>query len=1432
MSGSPQRFASPSSSSLPARPGLAGLPARPSPATTYTSHARQPSNESYRPRALDRSPPSASAARHSSAVGSSTASSSMNGASAGPSTSARSRWDVQATPASIAPTAAVNGHMSVSPPSGPSRSTSHLPTGPRGRSDASFDGRKFASEAPSSRTGYPSQPRAPPSGPSSSSLPRNPVSIKMSPRNSNSNLPRLPPQGPAAFRAPSLAPSAPSLDPFFYKSLGTKDYKVEYDPETDPSSVKKGKEVIYRYDGAGVELVEDPRKSSSPAIVSKLQQVKEKAAKPLHAVTYAWDKNSTTPAPPPPPSAILVTGFPGSTTADAIRSFFSGYGRIESLDAHVDKQTGGSLGICWIKYVDDLPRGLDDARAAKEKFEREKRNGTAQDGNKVALEAIARGNGQRVGAAMVYSNAPGVKVQMDGTGALSKAAAEAEMGRRHPAPAPPASKPPPPPSTATTTAPSPPSGPRPPPPPSQPVPFSAGFQQPWSSVSSPFSQPARTPQSHLPSPPTGPSSTHAGPPPPSGPKAMRATSATPNGSSNPPSASSTHQPSHARQGSNGPFPPSNSYSNAPHSHPRPAHAPAGHRPSGGGYRGGQNDPVSAAVAQAVLAAKKRLEEKQAKINGEEDMELDSDEERAIAADTAMVDAAQAPTSDLKAEDSDTGDVRDRIFFHADGRTEPFRGLRRGKAPANAIAWQASRTVLLEKLADNGMPYLSISRTTYDQQRTDKKGKAPALKGDDLEAHFADFDIDRTFADRLGWYLTFHSPGAAQKAFETLHQKPFAGAPLELTLCAGERPASPSAPPSAPPAKPPTDYDTVMERLKANGAPPSPKTSGWTDAELVEEAREIVISDLVDAFRKDVKDRVVAGKITEHLAAWEQGGSKTSASTSTVKEEPSEPVSAAKSLSSLPSFARKKNRQPSNGSQPRPSLPSSRRLSSEAPSDSPALAADQSDSETDDKSRFKSKKKHDKARRGSSSKAEHEERPAPSTKRSKMSKVRVNYTSSEDEGDDEAQVSVSTCPVEVHPALPRAPPTTNVPPPLSFGFGALAAAASMAATPPPTGGLLFGGTSSSAPLFGAPPPKTALAFGGSAPQLAFQGGAAPLPKRLAKKRAKRLAAEGRDPYEDDGDLDDEYLTEKEEKALQAAWEAKKSRALARKAAEKAARARIPTSTPDPFELGIAADEEDLYYVKLALQRFKAGQNMHPSPPPSDDEENHPTRRHATGSARTEGYYHVTVAEKLANRPPSAKAKPVNETGERATTDSGVAVSRLARANTRGLVRGMELHKKVTATDTDVLKFNQLRTRKKQLTFSRSGIEGYGLFAMEQILAGEMVIEYVGELIRQQVADRREKAYERQGIGSSYLFRVDEDLVVDATKKGNLGRLINHCCVPNCTAKIITINGVKKIVIYAKTNIEPDEEVTYDYHFAWEEEKIPCLCAHPLCRKYLN
>ena len=87
---------------------------------------------------------------------------------------------------------------------------------------------------------------------------------------------------------------------------------------------------------------------------------------------------------------------------------------------------------------------------------------------------------------------------------------------------------------------------------------------------------------------------------------------------------------------------------------------------------------------------------------------------------------------------------------------------------------------------------------------------------------------------------------------------------------------------------------------------------------------------------------------------------------------------------------------------------------------------------------------------------------------------------------------------------------------------------------------------------------------------------------------------------------------------------------------------------------------------------------------------------------------------------------------------------------------------------------LQVRKKQLRFAKSGIHDWGLFAQESIAADEMVTEYVGEIIRQPIADIRERRYEEMGIGSSYLFRVDQDTIIDATTKGNLARFINHCC----------------------------------------------------------
>lgn len=181
------------------------------------------------------------------------------------------------------------------------------------------------------------------------------------------------------------------------------------------------------------------------------------------------------------------------------------------------------------------------------------------------------------------------------------------------------------------------------------------------------------------------------------------------------------------------------------------------------------------------------------------------------------------------------------------------------------------------------------------------------------------------------------------------------------------------------------------------------------------------------------------------------------------------------------------------------------------------------------------------------------------------------------------------------------------------------------------------------------------------------------------------------------------------------------------------------------------------------------------------------------------------------------------------------SRVNRAMNRRFQQDIEAQKAIIGSESELLTLNQLTKRKKPVTFARSAIHNWGLYALEPIAAKEMIIEYVGEILRQPVAEMREKRYLKSGIGSSYLFRVDENTVIDATKKGGIARFINHCCDPSCTAKIIRVGGRKRIVIYALRDIAANEELTYDYKFEREtddEERLPCLCGAPNCKGFLN
>ncbi|XP_031637437.1 histone-lysine N-methyltransferase trithorax [Contarinia nasturtii] len=142
-----------------------------------------------------------------------------------------------------------------------------------------------------------------------------------------------------------------------------------------------------------------------------------------------------------------------------------------------------------------------------------------------------------------------------------------------------------------------------------------------------------------------------------------------------------------------------------------------------------------------------------------------------------------------------------------------------------------------------------------------------------------------------------------------------------------------------------------------------------------------------------------------------------------------------------------------------------------------------------------------------------------------------------------------------------------------------------------------------------------------------------------------------------------------------------------------------------------------------------------------------------------------------------------------------------------------------------------TYKDSVGVYRSQIHGRGLFCNRDIEAGEMVIEYAGELIRSSLTDKRERYYDSRGIGC-YMFKIDDKSVVDATMRGNAARFINHSCEPNCYSKVVDILGHKHIIIFALRRIVQGEELTYDYKFPFEETKIPCSCGSRKCRKYLN
>src|ERR1700710_3033556 len=113
-------------------------------------------------------------------------------------------------------------------------------------------------------------------------------------------------------------------------------------------------------------------------------------------------------------------------------------------------------------------------------------------------------------------------------------------------------------------------------------------------------------------------------------------------------------------------------------------------------------------------------------------------------------------------------------------------------------------------------------------------------------------------------------------------------------------------------------------------------------------------------------------------------------------------------------------------------------------------------------------------------------------------------------------------------------------------------------------------------------------------------------------------------------------------------------------------------------------------------------------------------------------------------------------------------------------------------------------------------GLGLFATKPIKKGAKIVRYFGPLL-----DSTNKKHD--DIGNKYLFELNGRWTIDGSVRKNVARYINHACRPNAESDVSARK--RKVVIRAIKNIEPGEEINYDYgtdYFKAYLKPIGCKC----------
>ena len=138
--------------------------------------------------------------------------------------------------------------------------------------------------------------------------------------------------------------------------------------------------------------------------------------------------------------------------------------------------------------------------------------------------------------------------------------------------------------------------------------------------------------------------------------------------------------------------------------------------------------------------------------------------------------------------------------------------------------------------------------------------------------------------------------------------------------------------------------------------------------------------------------------------------------------------------------------------------------------------------------------------------------------------------------------------------------------------------------------------------------------------------------------------------------------------------------------------------------------------------------------------------------------------------------------------------------------------------------------RRIQTRRSGVHGKGVFALTDLAQGEVILEYVGEVISWKEALRRHP-HDPLQPNHTFYFHIDDKHVIDGNAGGNSSRWINHACKPNCEAD----EDGGRVFIKALCNIKAGSELFYDYGLiidARHTKKLlaeyPCWCGARKCR----